>query len=164
MKCSLVFSFFVAGIMANPGMQAIAAEVTVTDHAGGALSTVMVRRERVDVAPVDQSDSGYPAAGTENQAHIQVTRFTGADGVAVFADANCAEDACMVRYRLRAPGFADLELEASASADMQLVMAPQSDPEDIARSRPANAWMARLDFGGDEGLRKHFLLNCAFCH
>ena len=150
--------------MANPGMQAIAAEVTVTDHAGGALSTVMVRRERVDVAPVDQSDSGYPAAGTENQAHIQVTRFTGADGVAAFPDANCPEDACMVRYRLRTPGFADLELEASASADMQLVMTPLSDPGEIALSRPANAWMARLDFGGDEGLRKHFLLNCAFCH
>ena len=164
MKYALVSFLLAAGFLAGHGPGAVAAEITVTDQAGSALSTVMVRRERVKVAPVDRSDSGYPAAGTENAAHILVTRFTGADGITAFPDDPCTEDACMVRYRLRAPGFADLELEASASADMKLVMTPLSDPEEIALSRPANAWIARLDFDGDEGLRKHFLLNCAFCH
>lgn len=169
MRNALVLCLLVAGLLAGPGAPARAVEISVTDQAGGALSAVMVRRERVTVAPVDQSDSGYPAAGIMNAAHILVTRFTGKDGIAVFApsefaDGECREGECLVRYRLRAPGFADLEVEASASADLQFVLAPLGNPGDMARNRPANAWMSRLDFDGDEGLRKHFLLNCAFCH
>lgn len=164
MKYALISSFFVAGFLLNPGLQADAAEITATDQAGGALAQVMVRRASVDIAPVDQSDSGYPGAGIMNAAHILVTRFTGEDGVTVFDDGDCGKSECMVRYRLRAPGFADIEMEAAASADMQFAMAPLSGAESIAQSRPANAWMSRLDFDGDEGLRKHFLLNCAFCH
>ena len=162
MKTLLVVSLIIAATATGLTQKTVAVEISVTDKAGVALSAVMVRREKVDIVPVDQSDSGYPAAGIMNAAHIQITRFTGADGSTVFDEEECAE--CNVRYRLRAPGFADLTIEASASADLMLVMAPLTDPEDIANSRPANAWMSRLDFDGDEGLKKHFLLNCAFCH
>lgn len=164
MKLSLVFSLFLVALLANPGSSAAATEVAVIDRAGEPLSAVMVSREKVDIAPVDRSDSGYAAAGTENRAHIRVTRFTGEDGIAVFAAPGCATGECMMRYRLRAPGFADLQTEAAASEDLRLVMEPLTDARDMANNRPANAWMSRLDFDGDEGLRKHFLINCAFCH
>ena len=164
MRVSLAAAFVFAGFLAIPWSPANAAEITVIDGGGEPMSTVMVRRERVEIAPVDQSDSGYPGPGTENTAHVIVTRFTGKDGSASFSEPACADRECMVRYSLRAPGFADLKSETSESADMQFVMEPLTDAAEIAASRPANAWMSRLDFDGDEGLKKHFLINCAFCH
>lgn len=164
MRFAFIFSLCIAALVAIPVQHATAAEISVTDHAGNPLSMVMVSREAVEVIPVDTSDKGYPAQGTENQSHIRIIRFTDAGGAALFPEASCAEGNCMMRYRLRAPNYSDVIAEEPASFDLRLVMAPLSDAEEIANARPANAWMSRLDFGGDEGLKKHFLLNCAFCH
>ena len=39
----------------------------------------------------------------------------------------------------------------------------ETDPIALAEAKPANAWLGALDIG-DDATKRHFMLQCAFCH
>ena len=132
-----------------------AAQLVVTDEEGHPLPGAMVTRTPLAATQVDTSDDGYPAPGLLNRTHGIQTRFTDNDGVVNFTDAEGD-----FRYRVRAQNYRDATLEAIPDA---VVMESMTSAEIIA-SFPSNVWLSQLTFGGDEGVRKRFMLNCAFCH
>tara|TARA_R110002110_G_scaffold415561_2_gene650953 strand:+ start:182009 stop:183766 length:1758 start_codon:yes stop_codon:yes gene_type:complete len=129
--------------------------VTVNDAQGQPIPQAMITRTPTAEIPADLSDDGYAPHGVTNRAPIVVTRFTDADGQLEF-DTN-AEDA---RYRVRAQGYVDAYFDALPE---NVVLQKMTREQHIA-SYPSNVWLSQLDFGGDEELKKTFLLNCAFCH
>jgi streptogramin lyase len=90
-----------------------------------------------------------------NHAATVVTRFTNAEGVVSFDDVPVA-----VVYRARAQGYVDARFSA---AEDDVVLSKMTHEQLIA-SYPSNVWLSQLEFGGDLDLKKHFELNCAFCH
>jgi streptogramin lyase len=119
----------------------------------------MVSRYLVDKPPLDLSDDGYPPNGILNQAAVEHTRFTDATGTVQFDDL-----AQTVRYRLRAPGYADQVINGVPGNASQTATLRALSADELPASYPANVWLSALDFGGDEELKKQFQLNCAFCH
>ena len=135
-----------------------AGTISVVDEAGEPLSIVMVSNTPVAGFTLDRSDSGYPPEGVLNRSNGTSTVFTDNNGRARFQ----ATTEAQVRYRLRKPGYKDLTIEMSAQDDWKAVMQAELDPVLLAASRPANTWLAALDL--EEGLKKHYIMQCGFCH
>ncbi|MGB3668293.1 MAG: hypothetical protein WA963_15170 [Bermanella sp.] len=135
-----------------------AGTISVVDEAGEPLSIVMVSNTPVAGFTLDRSDSGYPPEGVLNRSNGTSTVFTDNNGRARFQATTDAQ----VRYRLRKPGYKDLTIEMSAQDDWKAVMQAELDPILLAASRPANTWLAALDL--EEGLKKHYIMQCGFCH
>ena len=135
-----------------------AGTISVVDEAGEPLSIVMVSNTPVAGFTLDRSDSGYPPEGVLNRSNGTSTVFTDNNGRARFQATTDAQ----VRYRLRKPGYKDLTIEMSAQDDWKAVMQAELDPVLLAASRPANTWLAALDL--EEGLKKHYIMQCGFCH
>ncbi len=119
--------------------------ISVRDEAGRPLSAVMVT-----LRPVGDAPSG--------SARPEFTRFTGAGGTTVI-DSPYAK----FTIRLRKPEYQDFT-SPPMSGSLSHTLRAERDPLRAAQGRPANAWMAAFDFGGDEGLRGHFKLQCGYCH
>lgn len=134
-----------------------AAPVQVVDAKGKPLATVMVSRQPVKAAVVDTSDNGYAPAGKLQQAFVEVTRFTDAQGRTDIPAADYPW-----KLRLRKAGLKDREIP-SAEAAKPVVMQTETDPAALAAQRPSNAWTSTLDFGNAE-LKKEFMLQCNYCH
>ena len=132
-----------------------AATLLVKDEQGRPLPQVMVTRSPAAQPEADLSDDGYAPDGVTNTSAPVVTRFTNAAGEVSF-DTPVAP----VNYRARAQGYVDATFPA---IEGELVMQRMTPEQEIA-SYPSNVWLSQLDFGGDEGLKKTFQLNCAFCH
>lgn len=154
MKLRLTIAWLIC--LALPGR---ADTLVITDEQGFPLPGAMVTRTPLGPTQVDTSDNGYPAPGLLNRTHAIHTRFTNSDGTVTFpgSDSSSGEKA---RYRVRAQNFQDTVLEDIPNAVVMQAMTPQQ----IIASFPSNVWLSQLTFGGDEGLRKRFMLNCAFCH
>ncbi len=128
---------------------------TVTNEAGQPLALVMVSRIVLKQPATNLADGGYAPNGVTNTTAAEVTRFSNAQGQVVFKDAGKA-----YRYRLRAPGYVDIQL---TKTDGNVVLRKMTAEQHIA-SFPSNVWLSKMDFGGDAELKKTFQLNCAFCH
>lgn len=129
--------------------------LTVKNSQGEPLARAMVTQTPVNRPPADLSDDGYTPDGVTNTSAAVLTRFTNSAGEVDF-DAPTEP----VRYRVRAQGFVDSYLNALTD---EVVLQPMTQEQYIA-SYPSNVWLSQLSFGGDEELKKTFLLNCAFCH
>jgi streptogramin lyase len=138
----------------------LAATVSVTDEAGAPLPTVMVTQAVTQARKLDTADGGYATPGKTQVVDAEVTRFTAADGTAVFDDR-----AAGLTYRFRKPGFRDAYAATTGSGEAVPVVAMvrETDSLALAAARPANAWLGVLDVG-DAETKKHFMLQCAFCH
>ena len=136
-----------------------AATLTVTDDAGRPLPTVMVTQTVTTARKLDTADAGYATPGKAQLVDPEVTRFTDANGIATLPDR-----AQGLNYRLRKPGFRDA-LVATQPGGMSptIAMQREADPLALAAARPANVWLGALDIG-DADTKRHFLLQCAFCH
>ena len=139
-------------------LPATASEMRIQDEQGKQLDLVMVSQTPVSGFTVDRSDNGYPPEGKMNRSTPSITHFTNEKGVVEFN----AEKQQEVRYRLRKPGFKDHTFEADSSKDFTITLKQELDPVVLAASRPANAWLAALDL--DEDLKKHYIMQCGFCH
>ncbi len=137
-----------------------AATVTVKDEAGGALATVMVTQTVTDARKLDTADGGYATPGKAQLVDVEVTRFTDSAGMAILPDRAAA-----LTYRLRKPGFRDAVVSTTqpGEAPPVVVLVRETDPFALAAARPANAWLGALDIG-DAATKRHFMLQCAFCH
>lgn len=138
----------------------LASNIKVLDEQGKPLANVMVMQTPVDGFNLDKSDHGYPPEKTVNQVVNINTVFTNNFGVVELTDYKEQ----MVRIRLRAPDREDVTIEVMGNEDQVLTMKAITDPLKLAESRPANTWLAALDLGQDEDLKKHYILQCGFCH
>lgn len=148
---ALVMAVFLAG-------PALALDVTVTSNTGKPLASVMVR---VQTTAVSAPANWYGKTGG-SVSGVVLPEFTG------FTNANGRLSLALpydeVRLQLRSPGFQTLSIDkARGNASLSLKLTPETDPAALAASRPANAWFSQLDLG-DETLKKHYALQCAFCH
>ena len=137
-----------------------AATVTVKDEAGGPLATVMVTQTVTDARKLDTADGGYATPGKTQLVDVEVTRFTDSAGMAILPDRAAA-----LTYRLRKPGFRDTTISTTqpGEAPPAVVLVRENDPFALAAAKPANAWLGALDIG-DAATKRHFMLQCAFCH
>jgi streptogramin lyase len=137
-----------------------AATIAVTDAAGTPLATVMVTQSVIDGRRLDTADGGYATPGQTQFVDPEISRFTNAAGVVEFADRPGGQS-----YRLRKPGFRDVVVTTAQEGESPapVVMERETDPMALAAARPANAWLGALDVG-DADTKKHFMLQCAFCH
>ncbi|MCL6415319.1 hypothetical protein MIB92_06630 [Aestuariirhabdus sp. Z084] len=138
-----------------------AVEFQVLDAQGDPLPTVMVSAYPTEITAIDKSDNGYPPHAVSNKGTFEYTRFTDTKGVLSWPDLPYVSS---VRYRLRKQGYQDLVINPTAEQQFTLTMRPETDSAKLAASRSANTWLAALDLGGDEELKKHFVLQCGFCH
>jgi len=145
----------VALMLVNP---AVAGDIRVQDEQGKPLDLVMVSQTPVSGFTIDRSDNGYPPVGKVNRSTSTVTLFSDVKGLVEF-DAELEQS---VRYRLRKPGFKDHTFEVSSEKDVIITLKQEFDPVALAASRPANTWLAALDL--DEDLKKHYIMQCGFCH
>lgn len=146
-----------AALALMPPLHAL--ELSVRDADGNALAGVMVQIQSSTPA-VAANWAGAPASPAQGRVMPQFTRFTDADGVLRVDELPFDQ----LSLRLRAPGFADLSKTAvTPDARLDLTLTRHTDPAALAASRPANAWFAEMDLG-DAALKKHFALQCAFCH
>jgi virginiamycin B lyase len=137
---------------------AFALDITVTSNSGKPLASVMVRAQSSTLsAPANwHGKTGDRTSGTVQP---EYTWFTNTSG-RLSKTAPYPE----LRLQLRSPGYQTLSLEKVAgNARLNLKLTPETDPAALAASRPANAWFSQLELG-DETLKKHFALQCAFCH
>lgn len=136
----------------------LAGDVIVRDEMGNPLSIVMVSQTPVSGFTLDRSDSGYPPVGVVHRSNATLSRFTNEKGRVDFA--NLEDD--LVRYRVRKPNYKDVTIEIPANQTWQVTMVKELDPVVLAASRPANTWLAALEL--EEGLKKHYIMQCGFCH
>jgi len=129
--------------------------LTIKNDKGEPMARVMVTQSPVSQPEADLSDDGYAPDGVTNTSAAALTRFTDSAGEVDFDTATVP-----VRYRVRAQGYVDSSLDA---LEDEVVLQPMTKEQYIA-SYPSNVWLSQLSFGGDEELKKTFLLNCAFCH
>lgn len=139
-----------------------AAMLEVTDEQGEPLATVMVTQIPTGTSAPPMDDHGYPVPGQTHQSPVETTRFTNVEGQARFPDAN---NNTAVKYRLRKPGYYDVNLaDPILAANQTVVMKTLASAEEVAAAKASNLWLSAMDFEGDRELKKHFQLNCAFCH
>lgn len=134
--------------------------ITVTDEHGKPMATVMVMQTPVNGHTLNTSDSGYPPEKTVNTANASYTRFTDIAGKVTLTE----YPKQAVRVRLRAPDFQDVTFELADDKPVTKQMQPITDPLKIAEARPANTWLAELSLGDDDELKKHYVMQCGFCH
>jgi virginiamycin B lyase len=137
-----------------------AATVTVTDEAGAALATVMVTQTVTAARKLDTTDGGYATPGKTQVVDPEVTRFTDSNGTVLLPDRATA-----LTYRLRKPGFRDAMVTTTQPGENPptVALVRETDPFALAAAKPANAWLGALDIG-DAATKRHFMLQCAFCH
>jgi len=141
---------------------AIAATVQVHDSQGLPLATVMITQLPAEAGSPELDDHGYPLPGQLHQSAVETTRFSSRQGIAQFPN---NEASGPVRYRLRKPGYHDAILDAQQpNQDHVVSMEPLKTSAEKAEAKASNLWLSAMDFGGDRELKKHFQLNCAFCH
>ncbi|WP_299979992.1 lyase [uncultured Pseudoteredinibacter sp.] len=153
----------ISGIALSPTQLIAKPEITITDKAGKPLATAMVSRILENKPAQDLSDNGYSPHGVANKIALEHNRFSNSGGKVLFD--SLADDVGTVSYRVRKPGFKD-QLLTQQNADSELTVALEAivDPKELAESKPSNVWINNMDFEGDKELKKHFQLNCAFCH
>ena len=138
---------------------AAALEINVTSDNGKPLPSVMVRAQSTTMS-VPANWHGKTGEQVSGKVQPEFTWFTNANGRLSIANPPYAE----LRLQLRSPGYQPLSLDkVRGNASLRLRLKPEADPAALAASRPANAWFSQLDLG-DEKLKKHFALQCAFCH
>ncbi len=138
----------------------IAGTITVHDKTGLPLANVMVMQTPVKGFTLDISDMGYPPEKIINHANTSYSLFTDNLGQVTFTTYLQQK----VRIRLRYPEYKDLTVELMGNEDKLLSISPITDPLALAESRPANTWLAALNLGNDEVLKKHYVMQCGFCH
>lgn len=131
------------------------AETVIKNARGEPIAQAMVTRTPMDQPAADLSDDGYTPHGVTNTAATVVTRFSDADGKVSLGPFDAP-----ARYRVRAQGYVDATM---AELPGEVVLQDMTSEQYIA-SYPSNVWLSQLTFGGDEQMKKSFLLNCAFCH
>jgi virginiamycin B lyase len=139
---------------------AYALSIKVTDSKGAPLSNVMVMQTPVQGHTLDTSDQGYPPEKILNYSNTAHTLFTDEQGqvrFSTYADKK-------VRIRIRKPEFHDVTVSLDANENTTLVMKPIVDLLQLAESRPANTWLSALNLDNDETLKKHYVMQCGFCH
>ncbi len=140
----------------------IAATVEVHDSQGLPLATVMITQLPAEAGSPELDDHGYPLPGQLHQSAVETTRFSSRQGIAQFPN---NEASGPVRYRLRKPGYHDAIVDAQQPTQDHLVsMEALKTSAEKADAKASNLWLSAMDFGGDRALKKHFQLNCAFCH
>lgn len=132
-----------------------AATLLIKNESGQPLGQVMVTQSPVTQPAANLSDDGYTPDGMSNTSAAVISRFTNASGEVHF-DTPVEP----MHYRVRALGYLDTQVDA---IEGELIL-PAMTPEQRIASFPSNVWLSQLKFGGDEALKKSFLLNCAFCH
>jgi virginiamycin B lyase len=143
------------------GASVTAATLQVNDSQGLPLATVMITQLPNESSSAQLDDHGYAKPGQLHQSAVETTRFSNRQGLAQFPD----EASASVRYRLRKPGYYDVVLDAKSPVQDQVVsMEPLKTLAEKAEAKASNLWLSAMDFGGDRALKKHFQLNCAFCH
>ena len=149
-----------AGLVLLAPLAVRAATIQVADESGTPLPTVMVTQTVTEARRLDTADGGYATPGRTQPVDPEITRFTGDGGTVEFADR-----AGGLSYRLRRPGFRDAVVTTTQVGESPppVVMQRETDPVALAAARPANAWLGALDVG-DAETKKHFMLQCAFCH
>ena len=131
------------------------ASTTVKNVFGEPMSLVMITRTPLNPPPIDIGDKGYPPHGITNTAAKVITHFSDTKGKVSFKDMNNP-----ATYRVRAQGHIDVKVDSLPEEIVMEVMSPRQ----YVASFPSNVWLSQLAFGGNEELKKKFLLNCAFCH
>ncbi len=137
--------------------------ITVTNELGQPLANVMVMQTPVNGYNLDTSDMGYPPEKITNHANMVYTLFTNDKGQVNFNSYQNEK----IRLRLRFPEHHDITQEFMGKEDKNFVLKPITDALGLAESRPANTWLAALDFSGKtdiENLKKHYVMQCGFCH
>ncbi len=134
--------------------------VAVIDEKGKPMATVMVMQTPVTGHTLNTSDGGYPPEKVLNTADASFTRFTDQHGKTVLTE--YTDQA--VRVRLRAPDYHDITFELTGNQPVVKQMQPIIDPLKRAEARPANTWLAELNLGNDDDLKKHYVMQCGFCH
>lgn len=151
-------SLFVLGLCFHSAQAANT--INVTDKAGNPLSNVMVMQTPLVGHTLDLSDSGYPPHGVMNQSDASYTQFTDDNGQVTFT----TYEGQQLRVRLRKPEHQDVTFVLGENENKTVPMETITDPLALAESRPANTWLAELNLGDDEALKKHYIMQCGFCH
>ena len=129
---------------------------TATDAADMKVSVVGASGAPLELVMVTVT-SGLERAGYANPEHTFFTDAMGMVSVTV-------PDIGSYSLRLRKPGYMDGGADyAALVSDTNLTLEKETDIAELADNRPANAWVAALDFG-DENFKEHFRLQCSFCH
>ena len=155
-----VFSFLFIMLFSN---KISANTITVADKSGQPLANVMVMQTPVNGYNLDTSDMGYPPEKVTNHANMIYTLFTNDDGKVSF-DSYQNE---AVRLRLRFPEYQDITVEQMGNEDKHFILKSITDALELAESRPANTWLAALNFSDKtdlKELKKHYVMQCGFCH
>ena len=137
--------------------------ITVTNESGQPLANVMVMQTPVNGYNLDTSDMGYPPEKITNHANMVYTLFTNNQGKVSFNTYQSQQ----VRIRLRLPEHHDVTLEFLGNEDKSFILKPITDALALAESRPANTWLAALDFSNKtdtDNLKQHYVMQCGFCH
>ncbi len=132
-----------------------AATLKVSNQQGEPLAQVMITRTFLNNPQSDLSDDGYTPHGVTNISMPVLTRFSDVNGQVELPDISEP-----VQYRARAQGYQD---EVFSELKSKLTLTKMTDQQ-LYASYPSNVWLSKLDFEGDEELKKTFFLNCAFCH
>ncbi|MEJ2385118.1 MAG: hypothetical protein P8Y54_12100 [Xanthomonadales bacterium] len=127
----------------------------VKNDRGEPIPQAMVTSTPQEVPAADLGDDGYTPHGVTNTAATVRTRFTDERGEVALAPQDGP-----ARYRVRAQGYVDAFFDAPPREVVLQAMTPQQ----YIASFPSNVWLSQLSFGGDEELKRTFLLNCAYCH
>ena len=123
----------------------------------------MVMQTPVNGYNLDTSDMGYPPEKITNHANMVYTLFTNNEGKVTFTSYQNEQ----VRLRIRYPDHDDITLEVMGHEDKIFTLKPIVDTLALAESRPANTWLAALDFKNKsevKDLKKHYVMQCGFCH
>ncbi|MCK5346098.1 MAG: hypothetical protein KAR20_21960, partial [Candidatus Heimdallarchaeota archaeon] len=150
-------SIFVAALIPH---SINAATLTITDKFQKPLASVMVMQTPVSGYTLDISDMGYPPERKLNRANTAYTAFTDGKGKVEFTTYLDKK----IRIRLRFPEHEDINIEMMGNENKSLVMKPIVDSLLLAESRPANTWLAVLSLKNDAFLKKHYVMQCGFCH
>lgn len=151
---ALIFGGLLSGLH-----HAQALELQVSDDRGEPIAGAMVRVQST-APPSPANWSAAPSNPASGRVLPQFTWFTDAHGRLSTGPLPFDPLQLQVRY----PGYQEAVLTSLPAAAVQrLTLAKETDPAALAASRPANAWFAELDLG-DPDLKKHFALQCAFCH
>lgn len=137
--------------------------ITVVDSKNQAVATAMVSRSWDNKPKQDLSDNGYSPHGVKNQLPLEHSRFTNTAGEVVFGLEDVKTD--KVSYRIRRPGYQDQVITGQDPDNaLTVILKAMTSVDALAAAKPSNVWINAMDFEGDTDLKKHFQLNCAFCH
>lgn len=158
MTLKMLFNLLFLTILSNNVMAAT--KVLVVDEQGLPVANAMVTQSPLMGHVLDISDSGYPPHGKLNIADASYTHFTDATGLVTFATYPSQK----TRIRVRKPAFKDAVFALDANETKQIALRAITDALELAESRPANTWLAAMNLNNDPDLKKHYIMQCGFCH